>query len=254
MIRAIFWFIYFGMRTLVTTFPLLLVYLMEVTGKQDGVEALVAITARNWAKSLVNITGSQVEVVGAELVPLKGAVLFAVNHQGNFDIPLMLGFVPGAKGFIAKIEMKRFPIISIWMRKMHCVFLDRSHLRKSLFTMREATEILTEGHSLVVFPEGTRSKGKPMAEFKRGSLRIAEKSKVPIVPVTIIGSYKIMEGNVGFKITPAKVKIIISKPIHPGELQAGQEIVNMVRETIQEKLLGEDHKCGPYSLCPKYPE
>ena len=238
MFRTIIWFGWFGLRTLVTTFPLLLIYIMEALGKKGHVEAIVAKTARSWARSLVHITGSKIEVEGADLVPLQGPVLFVVNHQGNFDIPLMLGFVPGAKGFIAKIELENLPIISAWMRRMHSVFLDRENLRKSLLTMREATGILKEGHSLVVFPEGTRSKGKPLAEFKRGSLGIAEKAKVPVVPVTIVGSYKIMEGNEGFKIKPAKVKILISKPIQPGELEAGQDLTNVVRGIIQGKLTG----------------
>ncbi|MFZ3102200.1 MAG: lysophospholipid acyltransferase family protein [Desulfitobacteriaceae bacterium] len=236
MIRAIIWFVWFGLRTLATTFFLLLIYILEILGKKEGIEAIVEQTARSWARSLVLITGSKVEVVGAELVPLQDPVLFVANHQGNFDIPLMLGFVPGAKGFIAKKEMEKFPIISTWMRRMHSVFLDRKNLRKSLLTMREAIEILKEGYSLVVFPEGTRGKGKPMAEFKRGSLGIAEKAKVPVVPVTIIGSYKIMEGNEGFKIKPAKVKIIIAKPIQPGELEEGQDLANVVRTIIQGNL------------------
>ena len=239
MIRAIIWFGWFALRTLATTYSLLQIYIMEVLGKKDGIEVLVEKTARSWARSLVLFTGSKVEVVGAELVPPQGPVLFVSNHQGNFDIPLMLGFVPRSKGFIAKIELEKLPIISTWMRKMHSVFLDRKNLRKSLLTMREATEILKEGYSLVVFPEGTRGKGKPMAEFKRGSLGIAEKAKVPVVPVTIVGSYKIMEGNVGFNIKPAKVMIIIAKPIQPGELEAGQDLANVVRTIIQDNLTGK---------------
>lgn len=236
MIRAVIWFIFFGLRTLVSIFTLLRIYILEALGKTDSIEALAAKTARNWARSLVNLTGSKVEVVGAELIPSQGAVLFAANHQGNFDIPLLLGFVPGSKGFVAKIELKRFPLINIWMKKIHCVFIERGNLRKSLLTMREVIEILKAGHSMVVFPEGTRSKGKPMGEFKRGSLGIAEKANVPVVPITIVDSYKIMEGNSGFAITPANVKIIISKPIYPRKLSFGQDLTNTVRNIIQGNL------------------
>jgi 1-acyl-sn-glycerol-3-phosphate acyltransferase len=236
LLRAIFWFVFFGLRTLVSILSLLRIYISEALGKTNRIEAIVDKTTRNWARSLVNITGSKVEVEGAEFIPCQGAVLFAANHQGNFDIPLLLGFVPGPKGFVAKIELKNFPLINIWMRKMHCVFIERENLRKSLLTMREAIGILKEGHSMVVFPEGTRSKGKPMAEFKRGSLGIAEKANVPVVPITIVDSYKIMEGNSGFAITPAKVKIIISQPIHPRELKAGQDLSSVVRNIIQGNL------------------
>jgi 1-acyl-sn-glycerol-3-phosphate acyltransferase len=236
LIRTLIWFIFFGLRTLVSICALLRIYILEALGKTEGIEAIVDKTARNWARFLVNITGSKVEVIGAEFIPPQGAVLFAANHQGNFDIPLLLGFIPRSKGFIAKIELKNFPLINIWMRKMHSVFIERGNLRKSLLTMREATEILKEGHSMVVFPEGTRGKGKPMAEFKRGSLSIAEKANVPIVPITIVDSYKIMEGNKGFAIKPAKVKIIISQPIYPRELKTGQDLSNVVRNIIQGNL------------------
>ena len=237
MIRAIYWFIYFGLRTIVSTLPLLRIRNIENSGdkNKDDIEVIVENTARNWARSLVNITGSKIEVKGAELIP-QGAVLFAANHQGNFDIPLFLGFVPGAKGFIAKIELEKFPIISIWMKKMHCVFIDRGNMRKSLLAMRQAAENLKAGYSMVVFPEGTRGKGKPLAEFKRGSLSIAERANVPVVPVTIIDSFKIMEGNKGFKIKPARVKIIISQPILPEELKKDQDLSDIVRSIIQENL------------------
>lgn len=236
MIRAVIWFIFFGLCTLVSIFTLLRIYILEALGKTDCIEAIAAKAARNWARSLVNFTGSKVEVVGAELIPSQGAVLFAANHQGNFDIPLLLGFVPGSKGFVAKIELKSFPLINIWMKKIHCVFIERGNLRKSLLTMREVIEILKAGHSMVVFPEGTRSKGKPMGEFKRGSLGIAEKANVPVVPITIVDSYKIMEGNSGIAIKPANVKIIISKPIYPRKLRFGQDLTNTVRNIIQGNL------------------
>jgi 1-acyl-sn-glycerol-3-phosphate acyltransferase len=235
LLRAIFWFAYFGLRTTASVFALLRFKILESSDKIAEAEALVEKTARNWARALVRITGSKVEVRGAELIP-SGVVLFAANHQGNFDIPLLLGFVPGAKGFIAKIELEKFPIISIWMKKMHCVFIDRGKMRKSLAAMRQATENLKAGYSMVVFPEGTRSKGKQLAEFKRGSLSIAERANAPVIPVTIIDSYKIMEGNKGFKIKPARVKIIISPPVYPQELQKGQELSEIVRNIIQKNL------------------
>lgn len=236
MLRAIFWFAYFGLRTLASILLLLQLKIMEVSGKKEEMEAFIQKAARNWARSLVKITGSKIEVEGVENVPSQGAVLFVANHQGNFDIPLILGFVPGAKGFIAKKELEKFPMINIWMKKLHCVFIDRGNLRQSFLTMRAATENLKNGHSMVVFPEGTRGKGNPLAEFKRGSLGIAEKAKVPLVPLTIVDSYKIMEGNTGFKITPAKIKIIIAKPIQPGELAPGQDLNEIVRGIIQRNL------------------
>ena len=230
--RTLFFVIYTILHTVYTLYHLLIVYILGAMGMKDEQEARIASTARNWGKALVLVSGSKIEVEGADLVPRDRAVLFVSNHQSYFDIPLLLGFIPGAKGFIAKIELAKIPIVNIWMKKMHSLLLDRENLRKSLLTMRQAIEILKDGHSLVIFPEGTRSKGGPVAAFKRGSLSIAEKAKVPVVPVSISGTYKILEGNKGFKIRPAIVKVHISEPIYPWELPAGADLAAIVRERI----------------------
>ena len=81
------------------------------------------------------------------------------------------------------------------MKHMYCVFMDRSSLRKSSEAIIHGIKILKDGHSLVIFPEETRSKGNSLGDFKAGSFKLATKSKKPIVPITISGSYKIMEAN-----------------------------------------------------------
>jgi 1-acyl-sn-glycerol-3-phosphate acyltransferase len=95
--------------------------------------------------------------------------------------------------------------------------------------MNAATEYLKKGYSMVIFPEGTRSRGKTMGEFKAGSLRIAIKANVPIVPVTINGSYKLMEER-GFIIKPAEVEIVISEPIETAGLT--KEQTNELHEKV----------------------
>lgn len=232
MIRTVIWYIFVVLRTLATGFSYIVVYILEKMGKTDAVEARTAATARNWARDAIMFSGSKVLVQGAENVPPDRAVLFVANHQSYMDIAVLLGFVPGAKGFIAKIGLAKIPLVSRWMVRMHSLFLDRQNLRKSLLTMREAIEVLKSGHSLVIFPEGTRSKCDAMGEFKRGSLSIAEKANVPLVPVAIKGSYKILEGNKGWRVRPAQVGVVIDKPIHPGELAAGQDLATIVRNII----------------------
>lgn len=237
--RTFIWSVYAIFRTIFTAFSLIIVNILEAMGRTEQLEARIDKTARTWAKRLVAASGSKVQVSGAEFIPTDRSVLFVANHQSNFDIALLLGYVPRAKGFIAKIELANIPIVSAWMKKMHSLFLDRGNLRKSLLTMREAVEILKQGHSLVIFPEGTRSKSNTLAEFKKGSLSIAEKANVPVVPVTIIDTYKILEGNQGFRIKPTPVKLIIAKPIYPGELEKGQDFAGMVKDIIQTNMMRE---------------
>ena len=189
------------------------------------------------SKDLLKVAGASVKVTGAENVPLDRTVLFVSNHQGSFDIPIMLGCIDKPKAFIAKVELLKMPIISTWMKQLNCVFLDRNDPRQSLRTMNEATEYLKKGYSMVIFPEGTRSKGRTMGEFKAGSLRIGMKAGVPIIPVTIKGSFKLMEQN-GSIIKPAEVEVIISEPIETSELTKEQSsgLHEKVRSIIEANL------------------
>ncbi|MGE5677907.1 MAG: lysophospholipid acyltransferase family protein, partial [Pseudomonadota bacterium] len=147
----------------------------------------------------------------------------------------LLGCIDIPKAFVAKVEMLKMPMIRSWMKHMNCVFLDRKDIRQSLQVMNAATEYLKKGYSMVIFPEGTRSKGRAMGEFKAGSLRIAVKAGVPIIPVTINGSYKLMEAN-GFFIKPAEISVVISKPIETSGLT--KEEANLLNEKVISVIAG----------------
>ncbi len=118
-------------------------------------------------------------------------VLFVSNHQGSFDIPLLLGYIDKPKAFIAKWELRYLPFIGSWMKELGCIFIKRNDFRQTLKAFKGAGEVFKKGQSLVIFPEGTRSRSSKLGEFKRGSLKIALREKVPVVPVTIKGSYKL---------------------------------------------------------------
>lgn len=237
MFRTILWFIYFWIYLLTIQPNLLRVNRFEKLGKTTEHDQLTAQTAKKWARSLVKLAGVTVATTGEEKIPTEGSVLFVSNHQGNFDIPILLGYINKPKGFIAKVELLKLPLIRTWMTHMKCVFMDRSDIRQSLKVINQAAGYLKEGYSMVIFPEGTRSKSESLGEFKPGSLKLAVKAGVPIVPITIHGSYKIMEEN-GFIIKPAHVEITISDPIPTAGLTKEQaaELPERVREIIVKKL------------------
>lgn len=238
MLRTILWFTYFWLYLIVIQPTLLRVNRLEEKGKTTEHDRLTYQTARKWSHSLVKLAGVTVVTKGEENIPSEGSVLFVSNHQGNFDIPLLLGYIEKPKAFIAKIELKKLPLIRTWMTHLKCVFMDRSDMRQSLKTINQAAEHLKEGYSMVIFPEGTRSKGNNLGEFKPGSLKLALKAGVPIVPITIRGSYKIMEQN-GFIIKPAHVEITIHEPISTAGLTKEQaaELPETVRGIIEQSLL-----------------
>lgn len=236
MFRTIVWFGYFWLYLIKIMPKYFKVKKLFKEGKIEERDKLVASVASKWARDLLKLAGAKVKVIGAENVPMDRAVLFVSNHQGNFDIPILLGYIDEPKAFVAKIEMLKLPLISTWMKQMNCVFMDRHDMRQSLRVMNEATEYLKQGYSMSIFPEGTRSRGEAMGEFKAGSLRIAIKANVPIVPVTIKGSYKLMEQN-GFIIKPAEVEVIISEPIET--LGLTKEQTNGLNEAVRSIIAGK---------------
>ena len=190
----------------------------------------------NWARYVIRIAGGTVEVVGQELIPADTAVVFIGNHQGNMDIPLLLGFIDKPKAFISKIEILKVPILSGWMKLMQCTFMDRKDMRQSVRAMHEAVETVKKGYSLVIFPEGTRSKGGPVGEFKAGSFKLALKSGVPIVPLTIDGSWRLLEEK--GRLQDAKIKVTIHPAISTANLtrEESAALPEKVREIIMSSI------------------
>ena len=184
----------------------------------------------SWARFILKIAGAKVTVKGEENIPKDDTVLFVSNHQSNFDIPLLMAYINVPKGFIGKKELESWPFIGTWMKYIHCVFMDRDNLRKSAEAIVDGIKLLRSGYSMVIFPEGTRSKGKPVDEFKAGSFKLATKSKRAIVPVTINGTYKLLEANHN-RIKSAEIELIIHKPIDVTTLS--KEETDKLHDTVQ---------------------
>ncbi|QRN84620.1 1-acyl-sn-glycerol-3-phosphate acyltransferase [Clostridia bacterium] len=238
MIRTIVWFLYFGILLLGTLPNLLRVKSYQAQGQIEKHDLLTNKVTTRWARALLRAAGARVVVQGEKKIPANQPVVFVSNHQGNFDIPLLLGYIPTPKAFVAKIELSKFPIVSNWMKQMKCVFMDRADIRQSLSVINQSANYLKQGYSTVLFPEGTRSKGNKMGEFKAGSLKLAQKAGVPIVPVAINGSYKLMEQQ-GFKIKPATVTITILDPIATKDLSKDQmrDLPEKIQSMIEQKLI-----------------
>lgn len=189
------------------------------------------------AKSLVVATGSTVKITGEENIP-EGSCVFVGNHQGNFDVLVLAGYVHKPIGFIAKKELETFPLVSYWMKQQHSVFMDREDPRDSVKSILEGVQNLKEGYCMAIYPEGTRSKGPEMGEFKKGAMKLALKAGVPIVPVTINGTYKMFETQNGRKTKPVQVDLVISKPIDTKLLtkEEQNDLSENIKTIIQQNL------------------
>lgn len=215
--------------------------LMRIRKKREYVDQTdfyqhIHLLTQRWAKFLLNLTGSTVKVEGIEKIP-SGPVLLASNHQGNFDIPVILGYLPKEAGFLAKQEMKKVPFASLWMEAMGCVFINRTDRRGTVQALKESIEQLKSGHSLIVFPEGTRSKGTELGLFKSGVIRMASDASVPIVPISINGTYQIMEENKGKKFCSATIKVTVHDPVYIDSTNPQLKTeVEAIRATIEKGL------------------
>lgn len=234
MIKTIQWYAYLWLNMLAPRFNMLWLRIQHKTAER---EKSAHRAARKWARSALIANGSEIHVTGAGNIPESGGVLFVSNHQSNFDIPILIGFIPRDKGFIAKIELMKVPVFHMWMKALGCVFINRKDARQSLLALNQAAERLKEGYSLVIFPEGTRSSDGKLGRFKAGSLKLALHAKVPIVPVTITGSMNIMPKGSSL-IQSARVDVIVSEPIFTDQLKEADihAITDKVRNIIDLNL------------------
>ncbi len=169
---------------------------------------------------ILKITGVKVTVIGEENVPKDTPVLYIGNHRSYFDILLTYSRCPIRTGYVAKKEMERYPLLSNWMKYLHCLFLDRSDIKQGLQIILTAVEKIKSGISICIFPEGTRNKADSdleMLPFHEGSFKIATKAKCPIIPVSMNNTSEMFEAHFP-RIKPCHVVIEYGKPIYPEEL------------------------------------
>lgn len=161
------------------------------------------------------LAGVRVTAEGTEKIPTDRPVLYVGNHRGFFDIVVSYTLFPGVTGYVAKKEMLKVPLLSLWMRYIHCLFLDRSNIKEGLKTILQGIDEVKHGISMCIYPEGTRSRGASetdMLEFKEGSLKIAEKSGCPVIPVAMVGTADVLENHFPW-IKATRVKIRFGDPI-----------------------------------------
>ncbi len=236
MIRTIIWMIYFCTYMVCTVPMLWKVRKLRKEGKTEEHDRIVLAMVDRWANRLMKLAGATVEVTGKENIP-EGPVVFAANHQGYADIPLLLTQLDKPHPIIAKKELEKVPLMSDWMKELNCIFIDRENARQAMDSLKRANELLSEGYSVCIFPEGTRNKGGEIKDFKGGTIRLATRAKVPIVPCCIEGTYNMLEANKGFTITPAKLQLHILPAIETADLSRDEikELDERLRSIIKEK-------------------
>jgi 1-acyl-sn-glycerol-3-phosphate acyltransferase len=184
-------------------------------------------------------TGFKITVSGTENIPLRGktGLCFVCNHSGILDILLLFIAVGRPFGFIAKKEIVYVPFINLWLILLGGIFMDRTNPRKSLEAINRGAGKIKKGHSMAIFPEGTRSRGQGLLPFKTGSFHLATDSGADIIPVALTGSYEAFEKTSW--VCPRPVYISFGKPIETSQTEGGrnrQYFSDLARAEIAELL------------------
>lgn len=186
-----------------------------------------------WARILLLLCNTRVNIIGRENILRSGPQIFMANHQSDFDILISLASIPVQFRWIAKKELFAIPVFGAAMRSAGYIEIDRINHEKAMQSLEEAALKIRAGQSIMTFPEGTRSRDGEIKPFKQGAFHLAIKSGVPIVPVSIIGSARIMPKR-SLKVTPGRIKMVIGKPVDVTgfNVEKRHQLIETVRNEI----------------------
>jgi len=168
--------------------------------------------ARWWGKIFFFLFFIKLEKEGFENIDTKQSYIIAANHQSIIDIFVIYGWLPSIFKWVMKAELRNVPFIGWACDVAGHIFINRKSPMAAKRSIEKAEKKLVNGVSVVIFPEGTRTRDGKMAKFKKGAFRIATDLQLPIVPVSLSGFYNRMSRKT-FTVTPGRVKFIIHKPI-----------------------------------------
>jgi len=230
----------FGFTLLCATTYMLIAlpfFLLNILGLKKPTSWVIYRMAQTWAKAIVFITGSAMDVQGIENIPKQGGVCFVSNHVGIFDVVLALAYIGRPFGFIAKKELALIPLIDLWILLLGGNYIDRNNIRKALKTINSGIQKLKEGGNMLIFPEGTRSKGRGILPFHSGSVKLATQSLAPIIPIAITGSYEVFEKNL--RVHATQIRMVFCPPIYTAEMNADErrhQLADRIRLIIEDAL------------------
>lgn len=196
---------------------------LRAEGRVEEERALINKGQKRWIEAVSRKLNITYDVIGEENIPESGPIMIYCNHQSFADIPATLWLFRDhfQVGYVAKEEWRKVKTLADAIEYTRSVFLNRGSGRDAVKTLNEAVDILHQGFSLVIFPEGTRSQRHEMGEFKPGAFKFAEKAKVPILPVTLDGGYKLFEEKGSYQ--PAHIRITVHPLVHIEEMSRAEQ-------------------------------
>jgi len=207
---------FYWWRTVLFLVPVIAIYTI-VLGTLSLISSLIERAgwfahwcARTWSRLILATSGVKVRATGLERLEPGKTYVFVANHQSLYDIPILFWSLPYQLRIIAKESLGNIPFIGWHLRRTGHLLVDRRHAGRRIFT--EAARLTSNGLSLIVFPEGTRSRDGRVARFKGGSFYLALEAGLPVVPISVVGSRHVMlRGRVTSY--PGEVRLVIHEPI-----------------------------------------
>jgi 1-acyl-sn-glycerol-3-phosphate acyltransferase len=187
-----------------------------------------------WSKLTLKICGIDVRVRGIENIQANGAYIFVTNHASMFDIPAIMSILPHVR-IMFKKELSYVPLWGWALRWGYHIMVDRAKGSEAMKSLDRAAKAIKTGGSVILFAEGTRTRDGKLLPFKRGAFTLAAKSGVPIVPIAINGSFKILPKS-SLDIRPSPIELLMEKPIDTSHVTTREEeitLMNRVREIIE---------------------
>lgn len=176
------------------------------------------------------LLGVRVHVLGNR-PKVTGNYLVVANHQSILDIPLVLGYL-GPVAFIAKKELRRFPMVNLFIEHLGSEFIDRGNVKQTATALRRVSEKLSQGYHFLIFPEGTRSPDGTLLPFKPRSLELAFRNKIPVLPVAIWGNHLITPKR-SLAVRGRSTGIFIGELVFPEEFESEEQLRKHLEEMIK---------------------
>lgn len=210
---------------------------MVVVFRRSAAE--VQFLPRALGRVVAKLSGVRVSMRGAGLLEQGRPYIFAANHQSQFDIFVLQGYLGFDFRWLAKLELFKIPVFGKAMALAGYIPVDRAHGRKALQSLDEAARRIAGGASVIIFPEGTRSPDGRLGQFKAGAMVLAIKAGVPVVPVAIVGTHQVLPKG-RLLVRPGRVEIRVGEAIATSDytVKQKQELAERLQARVAELLEG----------------
>ncbi|MCF6301265.1 MAG: 1-acyl-sn-glycerol-3-phosphate acyltransferase [Proteobacteria bacterium] len=228
------WLVVYPVSWLLTIVVAISVTIVSMLG---GAKFAGRYIAKFWGKLILWITPVRVQLLGIDNIQIGESYVVVSNHQSIYDVLAVYGYLPLDFKWVMKAELRRMPFVGYACYKMGHIFVERKNKKSSARSLNQGVDRLKGGFSVFFFPEGTRVKDQQIINYKKGAYRMAKELNLPILPVTISGSDKVMPSE-SFQISPGTITITLHPAISIKDVEelSVSELILASRTTIESAL------------------